>query len=65
MRASFAWDGEKQAPCRLLGSLAPREKPCDFGQMENSRGEEPASPVNGETWAAEERAETSPRQNVV
>jgi hypothetical protein len=30
--------------------------------MENSRGEEPASPVNGETGAGEERTETSPGQ---
>jgi hypothetical protein len=62
MRASFAWGGEEQAPFRPLGWLAPREKPRDFGQMESSRGEEPASPVNGETGAAEEHAETSPGQ---
>ena len=64
MRASFAWGGEEQAPCRPLGLLAPREKPCNFGQMESSRGEA-ASPVNGETWATEERAETYPGAELV
>ena len=36
MRASFAWGGEEQAPCRPLGLLPPREKPCNFGQMESN-----------------------------
>ena len=41
-----------------MDSLAHREKPRDFGQMEKAGSEEPGAPVNGRTRALAERAET-------
>ena len=64
-RAGFAWVGEEQSPCRPLSALGDREKAREFGQMEQSRGQQPASPVNGRARARGERAETLQSQEAI
>jgi hypothetical protein len=46
-----------------LDALGLERNPRNSGKMEKNRGDEPAPAVNGETWAAEERAETFHGEN--